>query len=267
VTAPTSRAKRFARTSRTGSLRTGISPVQGLLPLALVLVVWQIFGEDNNLWAPRPSAWFDQIARLAQSGVLGQALLSTIQTFALSMVAATIVGSILGALVGRNRLADRMFSPIFEFFRVLPPPAIVPFAVLMAGYSENMKVGVVVVSAVWPILLQVRTGMRNIDPITFDVARALRLSRRAVVGKVVLPALAPSVLQGVRLATPLILVIVLLVEIVTRINGLGAQIQGAQEYYQSAAVYGLLVITGLLALGMNLIVGAAEGWLLRYRPR
>jgi ABC-type nitrate/sulfonate/bicarbonate transport system permease component len=262
----TDRAPRV-RSARNNGRRSGISPIQGLVPLALALVLWQIFGADDNLWAPRPSAWIAQIVNLAESGVLWEALLSTVQTFAISVLVATIIGSALGALVGRNRVADQMFGPIFEFFRVLPPPAIVPFAVLIAGYTENMKVGVVVISAVWPILLQVRSGARNIDPNIFDVARVLRLSRLSVLRKIVLPALAPSVLQGLRLATPLILIIVLLVEIVTRINGLGGQIQAAQEYYMSAAVYGLLVVTGLLVLAMNFIVGAVEGWLLRYRPR
>jgi ABC-type nitrate/sulfonate/bicarbonate transport system permease component len=125
---------------------------------------------------------------------------------------------------------------------------------------------VVVLSAVWPILLQVRATAKGLDPILFDVARVLRLKRSQTFTRILLPSLTPAILQGLRLATPIILIIVLLVEIVTRINGLGGQIQQATENYQSAAVYGLLVVTGLLVLVMNFIVGALEGWLLRYRP-
>lgn len=264
TTVATEREKTRVRKERTS--RSSIPPLRGLLPLALALLLWQIFGPAQSVYAPRPSDWIVQLANLAADGTLLRILGDTIATFGISIIIATFLGTLLGALVGRNRLADRMFGPIFEFFRVLPPAAIVPLAVMIAGYTENMKVGVVVLSAIWPILLQVRAAARALDPIRFDVASVLHLRRRQVFSKVLLPSLMPSVLQGLRLATPIILIIVLLVEIVTRVNGLGGQIQQSQENYQSAAVYGLLVVTGLLVLLMNGLVGVVEGWLLRYRP-
>jgi ABC-type nitrate/sulfonate/bicarbonate transport system permease component len=246
--------------------RSSFPPLRGLVPLVLALILWQIFGPEQSVYAPRPSEWVTQLVRLTLDGSLFDALVDTIATFAISVLVATVLGALLGALVGRVPLSDRMFGPLFEFFRVLPPAAIVPFAVLVAGYTQDMKVGVVVLSAIWPILLQVRAAARALDPILFDVSRVFGLNRRALFSKILIPSLTPAVLQGLRLATPLILIIVLLVEIVTRVNGLGGEIQGAQENYQSAAVYGLLVVTGLLVLIVNMIVGAAESWLLRYRP-
>ncbi|WGW11682.1 ABC transporter permease [Saxibacter everestensis] len=249
-----------------GGKRPSIPPLRGLLPLVVILVLWQLFGPAKSVYAPPPLSWVEQLVRLWSDGTLPAALLDTIATFAISVTIATVLGTILGALVGRYRVLDRMFGPIFEFFRVLPPAAIVPLAVLIAGYSQDMKVGVVVLSAIWPILLQVRATARGLDPILFDVARVLRLDRKSTFRKVLLPSITPAILQGLRLATPILLIIVLLVEIVTRINGLGGQIQQATENYQSAAVYGLLVVTGILVLAMNVIVGALESWFLRYRP-
>lgn len=257
------------KASRKGDHRRGqrsIPPLRGLLPLVVGLVLWQLLGPAKSVYAPPPLSWFEQLGRLWSDGTLLKALGDTIATFAISVVIATLLGAIFGALVGRVRLLDRMLGPLFEFFRVLPPAAIVPLAVLVAGYSQDMKVGVVVLSAVWPILLQVRATARGLDPILFDVAKVMRLGRLKTFTKVLLPSIVPSILQGLRLATPILLIIVLLVEIVTRINGLGGQIQQATENYQSAAVYGLLIVTGLLVLAMNFIVGALESWFLRYRP-
>lgn len=259
----------LGRTSRSrtrkGRQRT-IPPLRGLIPLVVILVLWQVFGPAHSVYAPPPGSWLDQLVRLWSDGTLLKALGDTITTFAISVVIATILGTIFGALVGRVRVLDRMLGPVFEFFRVLPPAAMVPLAVLIAGYSQDMKVGVVVLSAIWPILLQVRATARGLDPILFDVAKVMRLGRRKTFTKVLLPSITPSILQGLRLATPILLIIVLLVEIVTRINGLGGQIQQATENYQSAAVYGLLIVTGLLVLAMNFLVGALESWFLRYRP-
>ena len=258
--------KRTPVTAPAPVAQTSIPPLRGLLPLFAIVAIWQLLGPEKSVYAPRPLSWVEQLVRLWSDGTLPKALIDSISTFAIAVVISTILGSLLGALVGRYRIFDRMLGPLFEFFRVLPPAAIVPLAVLIAGYSQDMKVGVVVLSAIWPILLQVRAAARGLDPILFDVARVMRLNRRQTFSRVLLPSLTPAILQGLRLATPIILIIVLLVEIVTRINGLGGQIQQATENYQSAAVYGLLVVTGLLVLAVNLIVGAIESWLLRYRP-
>lgn len=260
------RSKRLSPPRKAAKQRSSIPPLRGLLPLFLILVLWQVLGPAQSVYAPPPLLWAEELGRLWANQTLPRALSDSIATFGISVVAAMIIGSLLGALVGRYPMFDRMLGPLFEFFRVLPPAAIVPLAVLIAGYSEDMKVGVVVLSGVWPILLQVRATAKGLDPIVFDVARVMRLKRRQMLTRILLPSLIPAILQGLRLATPTILIIVLLVEIVTRINGLGGQIQQATENYQSAAVYGLLIVTGLLVLTMNFIVGALEGWLLRYRP-
>ena len=248
-------------------LSSQVPPAYGLLPLAIVLIGWQAFGPEQSLYAPRPSTWAVEVANLWNAGDLQVALAESVSTFLIAFVVASLLGTVFGIVVGRWRLADRMLGPTLEFFRVMPAAAIVPLAVLIAGYTQDMKVGVVVFSAIWPILLQVRTGMRTIDPILGETGRALHLSAPARVMKMTLPALLPSILQGMRLAVSPVLIIVLLVEILTRINGLGSLIEHSQQQYKSAAVYGLLVITGLLALSVNTLMSFAGSWLLRHRPK
>jgi len=256
-----------SRAGRGDTRASAVPPVSGLLPLVVVLGLWQLFGADDSVYAPKPSRWLDQVRGLWTGGEFQQALLDTLATFALAFVLAGVLGTVIGTVIGRSRRTDRVLGPVLEFFRVMPAAAIVPLAVLIAGYTENMKVGVVVFSAIWPVLLRVRAGARGLDPLLDDVARSLHLSRPDRWRKVLLPALLPAILHGLRLATSPVLIIVLLVEIVTRINGLGGLIEESQQNFDSAAVYGLLVATGLVALGMNLLVAVVEGRLLRHRPR
>jgi ABC-type nitrate/sulfonate/bicarbonate transport system permease component len=243
-----------------------IPPLYGILPLVLVLALWQLLGPEQSVYAPRPSQWAAAVAELWRHGELQAAAMETLVTFVIAFATASVLGTAIGILIGRSRLFDRMLGPVLEFFRVMPAAAIVPLAVLIAGYTEEMKVGVVVFSAIWPILLQVRTGARTIDPILMETGRALHLSFGARLFKMLIPAMYPSILQGMRLAVSPILIIVLLVEILTRINGLGGVIEHAQQNYDTAAVYGLLVVTGALALAVNTLVTLAEGALLRHRP-
>jgi len=134
----------------------------------------------------------------------------------------------------------------------------VPVATLLLGFDETMKVVVVALGSVWPVLLNTRAGVQQIDPILIDSARSMRLSTTAVLRSLVLPSVTGHVLLGLRVATPIALVITLLVEYLTAVNGLGALIGEAQRTFQPARVYGLIVIASLLSLAVNAVVRSAE---------
>jgi len=160
--------------------------------------------------------------------------------------------------VGGSATADRALRPTFEFLRAVPPAAMVPVATLLLGFDETMKVVVVALGSVWPVLLNTRAGVQQIDPILIDSARSMRLSTTAVLRSLVLPSVTGHVLLGLRVATPIALVITLLVEYLTAVNGLGALIGEAQRTFQPARVYGLIVIASLLSLAVNAVVRSAE---------
>jgi ABC-type nitrate/sulfonate/bicarbonate transport system permease component len=245
----------------------GLPPLRGLLPLVLLLGIWEAveYGKGSTFFPP-PSDWVVQTWQLWHGGVLIRAILATLETFILSLVIATALGTVLGVLVGRSRVAERILGPLLEYFRFLPGVALVPLAVLIVGYTESMKLYTVVFGAIWPVLLQVRTAAREIDPIQLDVARTLRLSRLARVRKILLPSVTPGILLGVKITAPLTLVLVLVVEISTQVSGMGQVLETSQQDFQAAQVYGLVVIVGILALIINMLVTAAENLLLRYRP-
>lgn len=232
--------------------------VTGLLPLALLLIVWEFIGSPDSPFFPAPSSWWPALFTRGQGEDIIPAIIDTTRTFGLGLILATAVGVGLGLGVGISARADRALGPTFEFARALPPAALVPVATLLLGFDETMKIVVVVLAAVWPILLNTRTGVRTIEPTLLDAARSLRLSPRRTVWRVLLPSVTPSVLLGVRVATPVALVITLLVEYLTAVNGLGALVGDAQRTFQPARVYALIVIAGLLSLAVNSVVRHLE---------
>jgi ABC-type nitrate/sulfonate/bicarbonate transport system permease component len=234
------------------------TPVRGLLPLVLLLVLWQVFGDPASPYFPPPSTWVDGVKPLVTAGKLWPAIGDTAWTFVLGLAIATVLGSAVGTLVGASRPVDRALSPSLEFLRALPAASLVPVAALILGYTAQMKLVVVVLPAMWPILLTCRTARRSLPPVLLDTPRTLGLSRWDRTVKVLTPALLPAVLLGVRVAAPLALIITLLVEIVTRVNGLGAALGTAQANFLSAQVYGLLTIAGVLGFMVNWVVTRAE---------
>ena len=231
----------------------------GLLPLGLLLMVWEVVGSPDSPFYPAPSSWWPALFARGQGEDIIPAIVDTIRTFGIGLALATVVGMAVGVSVGVSERADRAFGPLFEFARALPPAAIVPVATLLLGFDEPMKIVVVVLAAIWPIMLNTRTGVRTINPVLVDTARSLRLSPSRLLSRVLLPAVTPSVLLGIRVATPIALVITLLVEYLTGVNGLGALVGDAQRTFQPARVYALIAITGLISLAVNSLVRSVEG--------
>jgi ABC-type nitrate/sulfonate/bicarbonate transport system permease component len=245
---------------------SGFPPLRGLLPLAVVLLIWELRASERSVYFPPPSDWMDGLRVLWSAGRLWPAAVETLSTFAIALAVAALVGTLLGLVVGASRNVDRALGPTLEFARAMPPAAVVPIAALLIGYETTMKVAVVAFAAVWSVLLNTRTGFRSIDPVLLDMARSLRLGPFDRARKCVLPALLPSIFLGVRVAAPVALVITLLVEIVTRIDGIGALIATAQRSYLSSQVYGLILVAGLFSFLVNGLVSLLQAYAFRHRP-
>jgi ABC-type nitrate/sulfonate/bicarbonate transport system permease component len=260
--------ERWASGGRTafGVLLRRLPPLRGLLPLILFLAGWESFGPAQSPYFPPPSQWWSSLAELAQRGRLHPAVGATLVSFAYGLGAAALVGGMIGMLIGVSRVASRALGPLLEFCRALPPPVVVPVAILLLGYGQNLKLLVVAWAATWPILLNTASATRLIDPLLVDVGRTFRLDTSTTVRKIIVPAVVPGFLLGVRVAVPLAIIITLLVEMLTLVPGIGSLIVRAQREYQSAQVYGLLVLVGVLGFLLNNGFALVEGLILRHRP-
>jgi ABC-type nitrate/sulfonate/bicarbonate transport system permease component len=249
-----------------GRLLSGWPPLRGLLPLILFLATWQVVDPQGSPYFPPPSAWWTSTVSMSKSGKLWPALNSTLTTFAVAVALASIMGGAAGILIGRSPAARRALGPLLEFCRGLPPPVIVPVAVLVFGYVESLKLVVVVLVAVWPILLNTASSTSALSGLMDDISRTLQIGRLATLRKIVLPAAIPAFLVGVRGAIPLTIIITLLVEMITSLPGIGSLIVISQRQFRSSEVYGLLVIVGLMGFVLNNLFVIIEGLVLRRWP-
>lgn len=253
-------------TKYNGPLLAGLPPLRGLLPLLLLLVVWQIVQPGPSPYFPAPVEWWRAGLRLAHRTDLVAALLSTALTFAVGLALAITFGTIIGVMIGASPLLNRALQPLLEFMRAIPPPATVPIAGLLIGYNEPMKLIVVVLAALWPILMNIAAAIRQIDPLLLDVARSFRLSRWATIQRITLPSIVPALLLGIRVAIPLTIILALLVEMLTSLPGIGALMIQSQRNFQSSEVYALLVLVGLFGLAVNDAFLLVESAILRCWP-
>jgi len=239
---------------------------RGMLPLVALLGVWQLLQTGDSPYFPAPSDWWDGLMLLAKSGRLYSALLATTITLLLGLGLAILIGTGMGLVIGVFPRLSRAFGPLLEFLRAIPPPAVVPVAILFMGYDERMKLTVVVLAAIWPVLLNTSSAAERVHPLLLDVAHSFRLSAFDRIRLIILPSAVPAILLGVRVALPIAIVVTLLVEMLTSIEGIGALMIGAQRNFQSSQVYGLLVLIGLFGLLVNNAFAVFEAILLHRWP-
>jgi ABC-type nitrate/sulfonate/bicarbonate transport system permease component len=247
-------------------LGASLPPARGLLPLLLLLVVWQLLQPGPSPYFPAPSRWWTATMSLFEREHLVSAFGATILTFLQGLALAIVIGTVLGVLIGVSNRTARALQPLLEFMRAIPPPVTIPVAALLIGYNDTMKLTVVVLSGLWPILLNATSAVRAIDPLLLDVARSFRLTPMERIGRVVLPAIVPSLLIGIRIAIPLAIVVALLVEMLTSLPGIGAMMIRSQRNFQSSEVYALLVLVGLFGFVVNDLFAVIEGAIMRRWP-
>lgn len=260
------RGSRLSRGSRAGRPRPLFPPLVGLAPLALLLALWQILGDPDSANFPPPASWLDAVQAVHERDLLVPAIRRTVLVFVAALAIATVVGAALGTLLGASARARKAFGPVTEFLRNFPPPAAVPVAVLLLGNGTTMSLIVIVSTAVWPIVLNTEEGVRAIPRLRIDAGRALGLSRSRQISAMIVPGVLPVVMIGVRVATPVCLIVALLAEMLGSTGGIGHLLLERQRLYDSAGVFACLAIVGILGLLISAAVGGLERKVLKNWP-
>lgn len=220
------------------------------LPLALACL-WGVLGDSTSPVVPPPQTWLARASTLLAAGELQSAILATLKTVLLSTAIAAVIGTLLGVALGAQRAVSDAVSPTLEFLRSIPPPTIVPIAMLLLGTGRVLDMTVVSLAALWPILLNVLVSTRSMNATLLDTARTLRLSMRSKLANIVVPSILPALITGLRVAVPLAIIVALLVEMLATRPGIGRMLLSAQRDFDAPAVFALLSTVGVLGLTVN----------------
>lgn len=246
--------------------RPRFASLRGLIPLALLLAAWQVFGGGDPLRFPQPDLWLNAIGDLYESGDLVPALGRSLLTFALGLGLATVIGVAIGLLVGSLPRVGRALNPMFDFFRGLPVPVIIPVTILLIGVGLSTSVLIVTFAIVWPILLNTALARRSVAPVRMDMARMLGFGRFAELTKIVIPSIFPAAMVGIRISASLGVITTLVVEMISGGQGAGFLLLERQARFDAPGMWGVLLIIGVFGFLMNLGLASVERWVLRNWP-
>ncbi|GAA4474847.1 ABC transporter permease [Rhodococcus olei] len=242
----------------------GFGPmILGLTPLVIGLLAWQIFGSEVSFTFPRPSTWWDATQQMYDSGALMPAIRETLATLVIGLALSIVLGGIVGWVVGRSRQLERTLSPLLDFFRSMPAPALIPVITVLLGASVTTGAVIIIIGVMWPILLNTASARRNLPEVRLEMSGVLGLSRSAKMWRVIFPSLIPAMMTGIRIAASTGFVVVLVVDILGAGDGIGRLLLVSQQTFDAPAVWALLTIVGLLGLLVNGLAATADGWVRR----
>jgi ABC-type nitrate/sulfonate/bicarbonate transport system permease component len=214
-----------------------------------------------------PSAWsiLTTAVRELARGPLATAATQTAYAWGVGFLVAVAVGVSLGVLVGLSRWADAATGVLFDFLRPIPAVALVPVSIVLLGLGLRMQTFLTVFAAVWPMLFNTRYGVRNVDPLLIDSARAQGVGGMGLVRRVVLPAALPSIFTGLRLSASTAVVVTVVTEIVASGTGLGHYIDQYQQVGHAPEAFAGVLVAGVFGYLVNVVMLAADRWAVRWR--
>jgi ABC-type nitrate/sulfonate/bicarbonate transport system permease component len=228
--------------------------LNGLMFLAALLLVWEFIAQAgivSPLIVPPPSKILQAFGSLVWSGQIPLQILASMKRAAAGYLLAALVCIPVGILMGCfDRLHDAL-AVIVEMLRPMPPPVMIPVAMLFFGLGDAMKISVIFFACAWPILLNTLDGARNIDRVLPRTARTFGLSPWRTMRRVILPACSPQIMTGLRVSLPITLILVMISEMVGSTDGIGYFILDAQRRFRVSQMYARMLALAMLGYALN----------------
>jgi ABC-type nitrate/sulfonate/bicarbonate transport system permease component len=177
---------------------------------------------------------------------------------------ACVLGIALGLYLGIHPRARRAAAPIVEFLRAIPPPALLPFAILVIGVGDSMKIFIIAFVCLWPVLLNTIDGVAGVDLTLRETARAYRIRTSDRLRRILLPAAAPQIFAGMRTSVSLALILMVISEMVASTNGIGYFVLQQQRSFAITEMWSGILLLGILGYLLNAIFTLVERRVLRW---
>src|SRR5262249_38919944 len=134
---------------------------------------------------------------------------------------AAVVGIVVGMLMGRSKLVAGLLDPLFSGTYAVPKLALFPIFIFVFGIGSLSKVALVFLECLYPIVIMSYHGARSVNRVLLWSAQNMGASRGDTLRRVVVPATAPYIFAGFRVAVPVAMIVVVITEMVSSADGLG----------------------------------------------
>ncbi|MEX2540645.1 MAG: ABC transporter permease [Trueperaceae bacterium] len=229
-------------------------------PFIVVIILWQLThlsGVVSQVLLPSPLDVVNSAIRLIQRGGLYQHIIASTLRVLVGVVIGVTLAIPVGFALGWYKGVRGFLDPLINFFRALPPIALVPLVVVYVGIGESGRLFVLIYASFFPAVIVIYEGILAIESIYIRAARVLGADGRELFLRVVLPLTLPHILTAFRVALGVAWATLVAAELVAARTGLGAMIQDASNFFQIPTIFLGIIIIGAVALVMDSAVRAA----------
>ena len=244
----------------------GASILPPLLTASLLLLIWEMLCNRPGATLPAPSVIWTQARDLIvdpffvngpQDIGLGWRVLTSLERVAIGYGLASVIGVMLGAIIGQSVWATRGLDPIFQVLRTISPLAWLPISLAAFRDSQPSAIFVIFITSVWPIIINTAVGIRNIPQDYRNVALVLRLNAFEFFIKIMIPSAAPYIFTGLRIGIGLSWLAIVAAEMLTGGVGIGFFIWDAWNSSRLPDIVVALAYIGAIGFVLDRLVALA----------
>lgn len=233
-----------------------------------VFLFWEVFcltAGISELVLPRPSrilaAFIDYAPAIAPHAW------QTLYTTLIGFFFGVLIGLSLGVLIGSSRLAYDTAYPLLVGISSVPKVAVVPIFVLWFGSGTVPAILTAMIICIFPIVVNVSTGIATVEPELEDVMRSLKASKWEILWNVGLPRALPYFFASLKVAITLSFVGSVIAETVASNKGVGNMMLIASSQFNVPLVFAGLLILAVMGVSLYAIFAVLErrmtGWATR----
>ena len=240
-----------------------------LAPWVAIIAAWYAIhysGLVNPALVPTPHAVATRFRELAGQRLPKDVFMSTQRVF-LGVTLGILLAVPVGFVLGWYREVRTFADPVLNFFRALPPIALIPLVIVYFGIGEGAKVAILFYASFFSGVIVMYEGIAQISPIYVRVARTLGARDFEIFLKVIVPLTVPHILTSLRVALGVAWATLVASELIAAQQGLGSMIQNAASFFQLDIIYVGIICIGLIALVMDLLLRAASKRLVAWQER
>jgi NitT/TauT family transport system permease protein len=240
-----------------------------LAPWLAIVALWyavRASGLVNPALVPAPHAVAAKFAELLRDRLAMDIWMSTQRVF-VGVTLGVLLAVPVGFAIGWYRTVRSFVDPLINFFRALPPIALIPLVIVYFGIGEIAKTVILFYASFFAGVIVMVEGIGQISPIYVRVARTLGAGDAEIFAKVIVPLTVPHILTAVRVALGVAWATLVASELIAARQGLGAMIQNASAFFQLDIIYVGIICIGFIALAMDLVLRAATRRLVAWQDR
>jgi ABC-type nitrate/sulfonate/bicarbonate transport system permease component len=235
------------------------------VPLA-ILGAWQAYTVhlDSSKF-PRLSTILVEFRRMWLFAQFNEHVVPSLERIAAGFAIAVVIGVALGIPIGLSRWARLWAMPHIEYWRAMPPPALLPISILLVhSIGNRQKIAFIAFFCIFPILLNTIDGVRGIDPTLMESARSYNIPRREAIRRIVLPGAAPQIAAGMRTSVSLAVIMMVLSEYFSSTSGVGYVLLISKNTFEFTPMWAAVVLIGVLGYLLNVVFLLVERRLLAW---